>query len=1138
MKAASRLGGGSAHCWLLLFLLKNVAPSHAQVYAQANWMEYVLEKDTTLKDKPLSEFLFPGSHDAGTYALQSLLACDKCGASEKFGSPIETILDVCKDVAPALLPVSFLLIPINPLFAIFVGTLSIGCLVETDDGTLNGVLIAALSELFIKDFAEAQSTSIFQQLQDGSRHFDLRFFGASLADQQRSGGTLVEDNFYIHHTLAGSTSTEIFADIAKFLALGHKKEIITLAFNKMEMQGRMNVFFEQLYGTVVGDTGKTIGNYIAPRSIDVPGNQTTINDVLSANKQVIVTLSNSDRLTLNTTFQALVWDAAGDGAGFWYKGDDGIDGYPDMALVNSDSKLFEVWSSKVPPRTDLTKRWVTSVAIGSDDPPVLMIQRKFLCTIDPLNVFPLCTAINDDWDRFASLQDVAAWTNPKMVPALTQVPRDQLNIVWVDHYTPDVTDEFVRLNLGVARVQMMVHQVQESKNSNHDYLDVGLLGSLRLSSPDYYPSISILPSTTTSLPYTWAGFGGVYLETTGDKITPNWSAIRSIQKDEEQARISLIIYDGDFDDDEVSQIAGTSRVLNVDVNIKACIANETLCRQDFRSDPPWQVTQGPSDVDESSIVRYAISVCEWSQCPPIFTLTAEPSLYRVRLFRGTDRVDKEVYNLTTNAVFEGETVTLQGSIANAGAANTFELYVEWGDGGDSTLEILPGTVDFTTNHTYLDDPLNTMSDYKVQYWLTGAALSGPSRDERLVEVRNVAPSVEVQGASIDENREATIFITIEDPGVLDTLFAIEIDWGDGTSMSLGLDSVSSPQTVLASHTYTDDDPTDSPQDSYTVKVTVTDKDDGIGEVTATVQVANIPPTISLDSVSNEAGNTVGAGEDIGYTLVGLQIRSDVSFADEGPDDTHTLFFDWGDGTIGTFMDLTPNLSSPFEDTHVFSVSGDFPFSVSVLDDDSGSALVSRTLMVVYMREALQILSASLEILVAVLEADPDGRALVSKGSDKAVQYVSKALTDLQGKGSENGKSSAIAKAKEGEEEPKKMQKYFQSSLGKIIDAMKYFEKAGPFLPEPYLSEVDLFRSELVLIAKAAAVEVYTLALSFQGKAGTSKKYLEGLVKFATSLDLGDEFRGNSAEDDRSAVKSYQDAIKALYLSSHFFHAEK
>jgi hypothetical protein len=226
--------------------------------------------------------------------------------------------------------------------------------------------------------------------------------------------------------------------------------------------------------------------------------------------------------------------------------------------------------------------------------------------------------------------------------------------------------------------------------------------------------------TVTSLPYNFAGFGGPYLETTGDTITPNWSAIRSIQKDEEQARISIRIYDGDvFGDDDSSQIAGTSRVFNVDVNIKACIANETLCRQDFFSDP-WQVTQGPSDVDESSIVRYAIYVCEWSQCPPIFSLAAEPSLYRVRLFRGTDRVDKESYNSTTNAVFEGETVSLQGSIANAGAANTFEIYVEWGDGADSTLEIHPGTVDFTINHTYSDDPVgSTTSDYKVQYWLTG-----------------------------------------------------------------------------------------------------------------------------------------------------------------------------------------------------------------------------------------------------------------------------------------------------------------------------------------------------------------------------------------------------------------------------------
>ncbi|WP_075087551.1 VCBS domain-containing protein [Verrucomicrobium spinosum] len=87
---------------------------------------------------------------------------------------------------------------------------------------------------------------------------------------------------------------------------------------------------------------------------------------------------------------------------------------------------------------------------------------------------------------------------------------------------------------------------------------------------------------------------------------------------------------------------------------------------------------------------------------------------------------------------------------------------------------------------------------------------------------------------------------------------------------------------------------------YTIKVTATDDDNGSGSATVGATVINADPTISAPTLTLTNGDdlpTNGSGDPTvtGGTVVNLS----GSFEDLGPEDTHTVTIDWGDGTSDT-----------------------------------------------------------------------------------------------------------------------------------------------------------------------------------------------------------------------------------------------
>jgi parallel beta-helix repeat protein len=180
-----------------------------------------------------------------------------------------------------------------------------------------------------------------------------------------------------------------------------------------------------------------------------------------------------------------------------------------------------------------------------------------------------------------------------------------------------------------------------------------------------------------------------------------------------------------------------------------------------------------------------------------------------------------------------------------------------------------------------------------------------------VTVFNVKPVVEA-GPDLtgEEGEDMSLVITFTDPGLQDTHTA-KITWCDGTETSLAESEIHYSRldglvgVINVTHTYCDNG-------NYTVLVSVTDDDGGTGADDLTLTILNVAPVV-------EAGpdQEVTAGDNVSFSG---------RFIDPGECDTHTIKWDFGDGTVA-WDTLTP--------THVYYDKGNYTVILTITDDDGG-----------------------------------------------------------------------------------------------------------------------------------------------------------------------------------------------------------
>ncbi|QDT75847.1 beta strand repeat-containing protein [Lacipirellula limnantheis] len=271
------------------------------------------------------------------------------------------------------------------------------------------------------------------------------------------------------------------------------------------------------------------------------------------------------------------------------------------------------------------------------------------------------------------------------------------------------------------------------------------------------------------------------------------------------------------------------------------------------------------------------------------------------------------------AIDENGVATLELTFDDPGTLDSHTVEVDWGDGTVETLAVAAGSRTFTATHQYLDDnPTGTSSDVYTVNVKVRDDDGGLATASQTVQVSNVAPSnVQIQPiAAIDENGVATLELTFDDPGTLDS-HTVEVDWGDSTVETLAVAAGS--RTFTATHQYLDDNPTGTSSDEYTVNVKVRDDDGGQATANSTVNVSNVAPSNVLIA---PVGSSIaeGGGVNLGIT-----------FDDPGSQDSHQVEINWGDGqvTTGTATGYT------FSASHVYADNGTYAVHVKVVDDDGG-----------------------------------------------------------------------------------------------------------------------------------------------------------------------------------------------------------
>jgi PKD repeat protein/methionine-rich copper-binding protein CopC len=286
---------------------------------------------------------------------------------------------------------------------------------------------------------------------------------------------------------------------------------------------------------------------------------------------------------------------------------------------------------------------------------------------------------------------------------------------------------------------------------------------------------------------------------------------------------------------------------------------------------------------------------------------------------------------------ENGVATLTLTFDDAGSLDTHQVAINWGDGTPiQTLAVTPGgSRTFTTTHQYLDDNAADLYAITVNVIDDDGGTSGPVATS--VTVKNVAPSnVQLDPVTmINEDQTATLNLTFDDPGTLDT-HTVEIDWGDGSAVETLAVGAAGIRALSATHQYLDD----NAADSYTISVRVLDDDGGASApVTTTVTVKNVAPSnVQIDPVVMINENQTA---DLNLT-----------FADPGTLDTHTVEIDWGDGSAIETLAVAPGFRN-FTASHQYlddaapgAPDGSYTITVRVLDDDGGVSTPATTTAVV------------------------------------------------------------------------------------------------------------------------------------------------------------------------------------------------
>lgn len=895
------------------------------------WMGELFSRDQDLMDQSLARFIFPGTHDSGTFGLQYAAACEGCEGAERFYDVDAT----CREYMPPAL-----------------------------EGVCDGV--NGFMEIVGQSWGEAQHLTVGGLLDAGARHFDLRFFRATEDDATRTSGGLVQGSFYIHHSLAGADSTSILDDIDRFLDHPtNAQEIVILEFSKMkEGTGDMDadsigVFFDQVrsrFGDKMAkrQTSTCAANPDGCSATQRFGHATTLREFLAQGSQVIVTCA-SCAIEGDDIWDSLTWTTPSGVSGL---NADAGEGYPapDNAYFpwRTDRQYVSMIQQLSVKRDSYPqdKMFALGTQIGLDDDGVSMI-RGLSCHLDPENVSGECGAVNNDWDAFRGLEDVTNFINPMALAAVVGLRRDRVNIVTFDHYDFAITEEIFKLNLGATQV---FHRIDRVENTDAMDLDSG---------PDYYPWFQYLGVAPVSGQVRFQRYNQIQNE---HDISPRWPSWKSYPNAWETANVVFGINDADpgigLDEDDQSLINipppqapfGMNLYAVQDkVPISACVGNAANC---LKLDSQQSVTGGNGP--DSSNVSFSRNACVWSWAPHDLATGVDPAslcgevLPQLRIYDGM-RVEG---NNGSNAV---EFVIALSAASLKPQTVMFSTSDGTARAGSDYTAVTRMIVTFNPGETRAIAKVFVNGDTDVEHdegftvtigQPSGATIAGDSASGTILNDDTPAgPALSIPGSQSGGEGAAITFAlgTLTD-GRPAGPWTIDVNWGDGASTSY---SVTAPGPLTGSHTYADNG-------TYTVGVSATAADGVRAEpITFTATIANASPgatlrnngpideggaaTIAFSNAIDPSTADTAAGLHYAYSCTGAALDQATYASSGSAATTSCTFADDGVYTVrGRIIDKDGGYKEYTTVVKVRNVAPSITAAGSVVDEN-GVATVSGTI---------------------------------------------------------------------------------------------------------------------------------------------------------------------------------------------------
>lgn len=218
--------------------------------------------------------------------------------------------------------------------------------------------------------------------------------------------------------------------------------------------------------------------------------------------------------------------------------------------------------------------------------------------------------------------------------------------------------------------------------------------------------------------------------------------------------------------------------------------------------------------------------------------------------------------------------------------------------------------------------------------------------------------------TIQEGSNVVFNIVLDDPDFGDALKVV-VNWGDGSAPDT-FDLPANSFGLTVQHKYSDDNPTATPNDAYTISFAAFDSAGSGASGSVVVGIENVAPKFKTLGDSTATEQTPWTTE--------------VSFVDPGTD-TWTATVDYGDGT--GLQAVAVGVNKTLALSHTYANAGTYTVHVNVKDDDGGAGTAQFKVVV----EALG------QGPILTIKPGPGNRVTLSWPSSN-VGYTLEATTDL------------------------------------------------------------------------------------------------------------------------------------------------